>query len=89
MSSFNNIGRRESHSMTNKKTKAHVKAFYKIMDDMETISQKLDPSIEYTEDNINDYVKPIYRALDPMEMFLVLGKLNNIKENGRKEDNAK
>jgi hypothetical protein len=48
---------------------------------METISKELDQTIEYTEDNINDYVKPILgRDLDSMEKFLVLGKLHHGKE---------
>ena len=88
MSSFNKAAEKSSHAMNNKKVKAHVKAFYKIMDDMQKIAEKLDPSIEYTEENINDYVKPMYRALDPMEIFLVLGKMNHLKEHG-KEDNTK
>lgn len=89
MSSFNNVGKRDSLAMGNKKVKAHVKAFYKIMDDMQKIAEKLDPSIEYTEENINEYVKPFYRVLDPMEIFLVLGKLNHLKEhNGQKDNNS-
>jgi hypothetical protein len=51
------------------------------MDDMEVVAKQLDPVLEYNEDNINEYVNPIYgRDLDSMEKFLVLGKLHNAKE---------
>ena len=64
-----------------KKVKKHVKAFYSIMNTMEDISKQLDPNLDYTEDNINDYVRPILgRDLDSMETFLVLGKLHYGKE---------
>lgn len=87
MSSFMKQGQRQMKVATNKKTKAHVKAFYKIMHDMEEISKFLDPSIEYNEENINEHVLPLYgRELDAMEKFLVLGKLHSHKEdlNGKK-----
>jgi hypothetical protein len=83
MSSFARQGQRLDKQATQKKTEQHVKEFYKIIGHMDVLAKQLDPSIEYTEENINDYVKPIYRTLDPMEMFLLLGKLNN-----GKEDNA-
>jgi len=86
MSSFNSQNKRQSLAMTDKKVKAHVKEFYKIMDDMQKIAEQLDPSIEYNEENINDYVKPIYRALDEMEIFLVLGKLHHLKEHNKRKD---
>jgi hypothetical protein len=74
-------GLRQMKVAENKKVKKHVKAFYSIMDTMETISKELDPTLEYTEDNINDYVKPMLgRDLDSMEKFLVLGKLHYGKE---------
>ena len=51
------------------------------MNTMEDISKQLDPNLNYTEDNINDYVRPILgRDLDSMETFLVLGKIFNKKE---------
>ncbi len=74
-------GLRQMKVAENKKTKKHVKAFYKIMHDMEEISKFLDPTVEYNEENINEYVLPLYgRDLDPMEKFLVLGKLHHAKE---------
>lgn len=40
------------------------------MHTMEEISKELDPTLEYTEDNINDYVRPMLgRDLDSMEKF--------------------
>lgn len=74
-------GLRQTKVVEDKKVKKHVKAFYGIMHTMEEISKELDPTLEYTEDNINDYVKPMLgRDLDSMEKFLVLGKLHYGKE---------
>ena len=74
-------GLRQMKVAEDKKVKKHVKAFYSIMHTMEEISKELDPTLEYTEDNINDYVKPMLgRDLDSMEKFLVLGKIFNKKE---------
>ena len=74
-------GLRQMKVAEDKKVKQHVKAFYSIMHTMEEISKELDPALEYTEDNINDYVKPMLgRDLDSMEKFLVLGKLHYGKE---------
>ena len=74
-------GLRQMKVAEDKKVKKHVKAFYSIMHTMEEISKELDPTLEYTEDNINDYVKPILgRDLDSMEKFLILGKLHYGKE---------
>ena len=74
-------GLRQMKVEEDKKVKKHVKAFYSIMHTMEEISKELDPTLEYTEDNINDYVKPMLgRDLDSMEKFLVLGKLHYEKE---------
>ena len=74
-------GLRQMKVAEDKKVKKHVKAFYSIMHTMEEISKELDSNIEYNEDNINDYVKPMLgRDLDSMEKFLVLGKLHYGKE---------
>ena len=82
MSSYMKSGLRQMKVAEDKKVKKHVKAFYSIMHTMEEISKELDPTLEYTEDNINDYVKPMLgRDLDSMETFLVLGKLHYGKEN--------
>ena len=81
MSSFMKNGLRQMKVAEDKKVKKHVKAFYSIMNTMEDISKQLDPNLDYTEDNINDYVRPILgRDLDSMETFLVLGKIFNKKE---------
>lgn len=82
MSSYLKNGQRQAKLAERKKTKAHVKAFYSILADMDVVAKQLDPSIEYNEENINDYVKPIYgRDLDGMEKMLILGKLYHAKEN--------
>ena len=74
-------GLRQMKVAEDKKVKKHVKAFYSIMHTMEEISKELDPTLEYAEDNINDYVKPMLgRDLDSMEKFLILGKLHYGKE---------
>ena len=81
MSSFMKNGLRQMKVVEDKKVKKHIKAFYSIMNTMENISKQLDPNLDYTEDNINDYVRPILgRDLDSMEKFLVLGKLHYGKE---------
>lgn len=81
MSNFMSKGLRQVKLAEQKKTKAHVKAFYKILGDMNTLADNLDSSIEYTEDNINEYVKPMYgRELDNMEKIVLLGKLQYAKE---------
>lgn len=81
MSSFMKNGLRQMKVAENKKVKKHIKAFYSIMNTMEDISKQLDPNLDYTEDNINDYVRPIVgRDLDSIEKFLVLGKLHYGKE---------
>ena len=77
-------GLRQMKVAENKKVKQHVKAFYSIMNTMENISKDLDPSLDYNEDNINDYVRPILgRDLDSMEKFLILGKLHYGKEENK------
>ena len=81
MSSFMKQGLRKMKVVEDKKVKKHVKAFYSIMHTMEEISKELDPTLEYTEDNINDYVKPMLgRDLDSYEKFIILGKLHYGKE---------
>ena len=77
MSSFMKNGLRQMKVAEDKKVKKHVKAFYSIMNTMEDISKQLDPNLDYTEDNINDYVRPILgRDLDSMEKSLILNRLN-------------
>jgi len=81
MSSYLKNGQRQVKLTERKQTKAHVKAFYQIMNKMDEVAKQLDNTIEYNEDNINDYVRPIFgRDLDSMEKFLVLGKLHYKKE---------
>jgi hypothetical protein len=74
-------GLRQIKVAEDKKVKQHVKAFYNILETMQSIAGELDSSIEYNEDNINDYVRPMLgRDLDSMEKFLILGKLSHTKE---------
>ena len=84
MSSFAKQGLRQNRLIERKQTKKHVNAFYKILNEMDVVAKQLDPTLEYTEDNINEYVNPIYgRDLDSMEKFLVLGKLHHAREGNR------
>ena len=81
MSSYLKNGQRQAKLAERKKTKAHVKAFYNILGQMDVVAKQLDPTLEYNEDNINEYVNPIIgRDLDSMEKMLVLGKLHYAKE---------
>lgn len=81
MSSYLKNGLRQAKLAERKKTKAHVKAFYKILGEMDVVAKQLDPTLEYTEENIDSYVNPIMgRNLDSMEKMLVLGKLHYAKE---------
>lgn len=84
---FNKAGLRASKRSEDRTVKKHIKAFYNIMDDMDNIAKQLkDVDVEFTEDNIDEYVLPIYgRELDPMEKFLVLGKLH-YKEDEQKDN---
>jgi len=87
MSSFANRGLRQTVLLKNKEAKKHIKAFYSIIGEIDKISRQLDPTIEYTEENINEYVNPILgRDLDSMEQFLLLGKLN-VVNNETKDNN--
>ena len=81
MSNFMKQGLRQMKVAEDKKVKQHVKAFYNILETMQSIAGQLDSNIEYNEDNINDYVRPMLgRDLDSMEKFLILGKLHYGKE---------
>ena len=81
MSNYMKQGLRQTKLAERKKTKQHIKGFYKILGDMHSIAGQLDPSIEYTEENIDSHVLPIYdRQLDNMEKMVLLGKMNNEKE---------
>ena len=76
MSNFMKSGLRQMKVAEDKKVKQHVKAFYNILETMQSIAGQLDSNIEYNEDNINDYVRPMLgRDLDSMEKFLLLGKI--------------
>lgn len=82
MSNFSKQGFRQEKLSERKETKKHIKGFYRILHEMDDLAKQLDSSIEYTEENINEYVKPIYgRDLDSIEKFVVLGKLYHGKEN--------
>ena len=92
MSSYMNQGLRKTKLIEKKSTKAHVKSFYKIIGEMDTVAKQLNPDLEYDEDNINEYVNPIYgRDLDAIEKILVIGKLHHAKQpaENETEDNSK
>ena len=81
MSTYNKNGLRQVKLAEKKETKKHLKSFYQIISKLDEIVKQLDKSIEYTEDNINEYTKPIMgRDLDNMEKFMILGKLSTSKE---------
>lgn len=81
MSSYLKNGQRQAKLAERKKTKAHVKAFYNILGQMDVVAKQLDPMLEYNEDNINEYVNPIIgRDLDSYEKFIILGKMHYSKE---------
>jgi len=87
-----NQGLRKTKLIEKKATKSHVKSFYKIIGEMDVVAKQLNPDLEYNEDNINEYVNPIYgRDLDAMEKMLVLGKLHHTKQpvENETEDNSK
>jgi hypothetical protein len=81
MSTYNKNGLRQVKLAEKKKTKAHLKSFYQIIGQLDDIVNQLDRSVEYTEDNINEYTKPFLgRDLDNMEKFMILGKLSVSKD---------
>ena len=78
MNTYTN-GARQVKLIKKKRTKEHIKSFYKILSDMDEVANELGliEDVEFNEENINEYVVPIYgRELDPMEKFIVLGKLH-------------
>lgn len=81
MSNFLKKGLRKEKVYKDKLTTKHIKSFYRIMGEMDEVAKQLDSSIEYTEENINEYVNPIFgRDLDNMEKMLVLGKIHYKKD---------
>lgn len=81
MSNFMKKGLRTENNLKNKKVQKHLKAVYAIMDKFEELIPHLDLSIEYDEENINEYINPILgRDLDNLEKFLVLGKIHYTKQ---------
>ena len=81
MTTYNKNGLRQVKLAEKKKTKAHIKKFYEIINQINNIAKDLDQSLEYTEDNINDYTRHILgRELDSTEKMLLLSKLQNAKE---------
>lgn len=81
MSTYNKNGSRQVKLAEKKETKKHLKSFYQIIGKLDEIVKQLDKSVEYTEDNINEYTKPfIGRDLDNMERFMILGKLSTSNE---------
>lgn len=76
MSNFLKRGKRQFENSKRKQVKIHTKEFYKILGRLDNIVKELPKDVQYTEENINEYVKPLLgRDLDSMEKFLTLGKL--------------
>lgn len=88
MITYTQNGARQVKLAERKKNKEHIKHYKRIlleMDDLAVQLKDIDNTVELTEDNINEYVNPIYgRDLDGMEKMLVLGKLYYGKENNIK-----
>lgn len=84
MSSFMKSGIRKFKLFQNKQTKKHIEEFYNIIGDIDRLSTKLkedNPEVEFTEENIDSYINPIYgRDLDSVERMLLLGKLYDGKQ---------
>ena len=81
MTTYNKNGLRQVKLAEKKKTKAHIKKFYEIINQINNIAKNLDQSLKYTEDNINDYTRHILgRELDSTEKMLLLSKLQNAKK---------
>lgn len=81
MSNYLKNGLRQVKLAEKKKTKAHIKKFYEIINQINNIAKDLNQLLEYTEDNINDYTRHILgRELDSTEKMLLLSKLQNAKE---------
>lgn len=85
MNTYTQNGARQVKLAERKKTKEHIKQYNRILLEMSDLAVQLkdiDKVTELTEDNIDEYVIPIYgRGLDSMEKMLVLGKLYYGKEN--------
>jgi hypothetical protein len=79
MSTYQKNGARKVKLEKRKETKAHLKKFYSILDDMDVLAKQLEPQKDFiNEDNVNEYAAPLYgRDLDSMESMIVLGKLKN------------
>lgn len=78
MSSFQKKGLRDNLNKNKKEvTKAHIDNFYKILNDLEVVANKLkEEDIEYSKENINEYAsKHLGRDLDNTEKLVLLGKL--------------
>jgi hypothetical protein len=84
-------GYRKNVIEKSKTVKKHIKAFYGILGEMEFLANEINtlhPTVEFTEENINEYAQPIYgRELDGMEKFLVLGKIHT-RRNDETQDNV-
>jgi len=89
MSNFNRTGRREQIRIDKRDVKKRMKAVYEIMDKLDTVAGNMYKSdVEYTEENIEELARPYTDLkLEGLEKFLLLGKLQTMKDNETK-DNA-
>lgn len=89
MSSFNKVGERQKVRDEKRSVKRHMKAMYKIMDEVKLLAKEIHESdAEWTEDNIVDVASEFSElTISDMEKFLLLGNLQLLK-NEVESDNA-
>jgi len=88
MSSFSNIGKRDKVRKEKRMGKKHLKRMYTIMDELDELALDIhNAKEEWTEDNIKDIASQ-YSDLHiaKMEKIMLLGKLNQLKENETKDN---
>ena len=72
------------------RVKKHIKEIYKIMGELETITPSIyqdNKDVEFTEDNIDEIaIKYTNRKLENLERFILLGKLQLLKDAETKDN---
>jgi hypothetical protein len=83
MSNFLKQGNRKAYKVEKKSLRKHTMAFYKIMNQMNTLALKLvEKEYDVTEDNIQKLALDNYgRELDDMEKMLVMSKIADYNNN--------
>ena len=71
-------GLRQMKVAEDKKVKKHVKAFYNILETIQSIAGQLDSNIEYNEDNIHYLQELIFQLIRTTEQVgIILSKASN------------